>query len=105
MEQRSKISQRRGALRRQINVFHELTEHLFPPLDVYDITCNQVPFGDEVISDAEDDDKTTVPDVPRGDVEKLDLLLPSSWPGGMHPALLNARSKELQLRIARQKRL
>ena len=99
-EQRSEISQRRGALRQQIDVFHELTEHLFPSLDVYDITCNQVPFGDEVISDAEDNDKTTVPDVPRGDVEKLDLLLPSSWPGGMHPALLNARLKELQLRVA-----
>ena len=99
-EQRSEISQRHGALRRQIDVFHELTEHLFPSLDVYDITCNQVPLGDEVISDAEDDDKTTVPDVPHRDVKKLDLLLPSSWPGGMHLALLNTRSKELQLHIA-----
>src|SRR5271156_3330290 len=98
-EQRSEISQRRGALRRQIDAFHELAEHLFPSLDVYDINFNKVPFGDEVISDAEDDDETTMPHVPRGDVEKLDLLLPSSWPGRMPPELLNARYKEIQLRL------
>src|SRR5271155_3022025 len=96
-EQRSEMSQRHGALRPQIDSFHELAEHLFPSLDVYDINFNEVPLGDEVISDAEDDDKTTMPHVPRGDVEKLDLLLPSSWPGRMPPELLNARYKEIQL--------
>ena len=99
-EQHSEISQRRGALRRQIDAFHELTEHLFPSIDVYDINFNQVPFGDEVISDAEDDDETTVPHVPQGDVEKMDLLLPSSWPDRMPPELLKARYNEIQLRLA-----
>lgn len=98
-EQRAEISERRGKLRRKIDTFHELAEHLFPSLDVYDINFNQVPFGDEVISDAEDDDEITVPRVPRGDVEKLDLLLPSSWPGPRPPELLNARSKEIELRV------
>jgi len=99
-EQRSEISQRRGALRRQIDAFHELAEHLFPSIAVYDINFNQVPFGDEVISDAEDDDEITVPKVPRGDVEKMDLLLPSSWPDRMPPELLKARYNEIQLRLA-----
>lgn len=99
-EQRAEISQRRAALRQQIDAFHELAEHLFPSLDVYDINFTEVPFGDEVISDAEDDDETTVPQVPRGDVEKMDLLLPSSWPGRLPPELLNARYKEIQLRLA-----
>lgn len=99
-EQRSEIAQRRGALRRQIDAFHEMAEHLFPSLDVYDINFREVPFGDDVISDGEDDDPTTLPHIPRGDVEKMDLLLPSSWPGRIPPELLNARYKEIQLRLA-----
>jgi hypothetical protein len=99
-EQRSEIAQRRGALERQIDAFHELAEHLFPSLDVYDINFNPVPFGDEVISDAEDDDETTLPHVPWGDVEKRDLLLPSSWPGPWPAELLQAKYNEIQLRLA-----
>jgi len=99
-EQRSEIAQRRGALRRQIDDFHELAEHLFPSLDVYDINFNPIPFGDEVISDAEDDDEATLPAIPRGDVEKIDLLLPSSWPGPWPAELLQGRYNEIQLRLA-----
>jgi hypothetical protein len=86
-------------LSRQLDAFNEHAEHLFPSLDVYDIDFNQVPFGDEVISDAEEEDEMMIPHVPRGDIEKMDLLLPSSWPGPSPPELLNARSKEIELRI------
>ena len=87
-------------MRRQIDTFHESAEHLFPSLNVYEINFSHVPFGDDIISDGEDDDETTVPEVPRGDVEKMDLLLPSSWPGRLPPELSTARLTEIQLRLA-----
>jgi hypothetical protein len=99
-DQRVEIAQRRAAIQSQIDTFHELAENLFPALDVYDIDFKEIPFGDDIISDAEDDDPSTVPTIHRGDVEKMDLLLPSAWPQGLPAILSGAREKEIQLRIA-----
>ena len=99
-EQRLQITQKRETLRCQIDSFHELAESLFPRLDVYDITFDEVPAGDEIISDAEDDDPGTVPVILRGDVEKMELLMPLSWPGALPRELKSVKDKEIQLRIA-----
>jgi hypothetical protein len=99
-DQRVEIARRRAVIKSQIDTFHELAENLFPTLDVYDIHFNEIPFGDDIISDAEDDDPSTVPTIHRGDVEKMDLLLPSAWSRDLPDMLSGARDKEIQLRIA-----
>ena len=87
-------------LRTQVDQFHEKAEALFPMLDAYDVIFDQIPYGDEVISDAEDDDPETVPVIPRGEIEKMELLLPSTFPGELCEDLRDAAKKEIELRIA-----
>jgi hypothetical protein len=73
---------------------------LLPALDAYDVDFKQVPHGEEVISDAEDDDPSTIPVIASGDVEKMELLLPSTYAGVLPIMLHPARHIELQLRQA-----
>ena len=80
--------------------FHDRAELLFPLLDAYEVIFEQIPYGDEVISDAEDDDPETVPIVARGEVEKMELLLPSTFPGELPQEFQSAAKKEIELRIA-----
>jgi hypothetical protein len=80
--------------------FYNTAGTLFPTLDTYDITFHQVPYGDEIISDAEDDDPITVPVISRGNVEKIDLLLPSTFPLELPAELNRAKSIEVELRVA-----
>jgi hypothetical protein len=98
--QRKEIAKKRERLRTQVDRFHDKAEALFPMLDAYDVLFQQIPYGDDVISDAEDDDPQTVPVVAQGDVEKMELLLPSTFPGELAQELQAAAKKEIELRIA-----
>jgi len=83
-----------------VDQFHEKAEALFPMLDAYDMIFEQIPYGDDVISDAEDDDPDTVPVVAHGEIEKMEVLLPSTFPGELPPELRAAAEKEIELRAA-----
>ena len=98
--QRKEIAKKRETLRTQIDRFHDKAEALFPMLDAYDVIFRQIPYGDEVISDAEDDDPATVAVEAEGEVEKIELLLPSTFPGVLAQELQAAAKKEIELRIA-----
>ena len=97
---RIEIVKKRASLKTQIDEFNATTETLFPELDIYDVVLNEVPLGEDVISDAEDDDPLTVPVVPQGNVEKTELMLPSTLPGVLPPTLAGARLSEIELREA-----
>ena len=99
-KQRMDIVKKRTDLQNEITEFHETAGTLFPALDVYEQNLQQVPYGDDVISDAEDDDPDTVPVIPRGNVEKLELILPSTHPGTMPRDLRSAAKIEIKLRKA-----
>ena len=98
--ERTDIAKKRASLQLQIDHFHELAANLFPALEAYEVDFREIPYGDDVISDAEDDDPATIPDIPRGNVEKLELLLPSTFSGQLPQELKPARDIELQLRIS-----
>ena len=100
MTQRKEIAKKRERLQTQVDRFHDKAEALFPMLDAYDVLFQEIPYGDDVISDEEDDDPQTVPVIPRGDVEKMELLLPSTFPGELAQELQAAAKKEIELRIA-----
>jgi hypothetical protein len=99
-EARTEIAKKRSTLQLQLDQFHEQAFHLFPSLESYDIDFGEIPYGDDIISDAEDDDPWTVPDVPRGNVEKLELPLPSTFSGKIPHELMAAAEMERKLRIA-----
>ena len=94
------MPKKRAMLRTQVDGFHGKAEVLFPMLDAYDVIFEQIPYGDEVISDVEDDDPETAPVVAHGEVEKMELLLPSTFPGELAQELPAAACKEIELRIA-----
>ena len=98
--QRKEIARKRATLRTQVDQFHDKAEALFPTLDAYDVVFQEIPYGDEVISDAEDENPETVPVVVHGEVEKMELLLPSTFPGELAQELPAAARKEIELRIA-----
>ncbi|KAF8809898.1 hypothetical protein BYT27DRAFT_7282722 [Phlegmacium glaucopus] len=51
-----------------------------------------VKTSDEVISEEEDDDPATLPTI-KGDVEEMDILLPSTYPGVLPTEFNGAREK------------
>ena len=98
--QRTEIAKRRASLKHQLDQFNEQTEHLFPTFNTYDVAFEDIPYGDDVISDAEEEDPSLIPTVPRGDVEKMEVLLPSSYPGMLPLEFKMASETEIRLRIA-----
>ena len=100
VNQQKEISKKRVILRTQVDEFHDRAELLFPMINAYDIIFEQIPYGDDVISDAEDDDPETVPIIAHGNVEKMELLLLSTFPGDILLELNSAVKKEIELQIA-----
>ena len=98
--ERTDIAAKRAALQIELDRFHEMAGNLFPALDAYDINFEQIPYGDDVIFDAEDNDPEIVPSIPRGNVEKLEVLLPSTFPDPLPVELRPVRVTELKLRTA-----
>jgi hypothetical protein len=97
---RTEIANKRAALQVELDSFHDMLGNLFPTLETYDVDFEQIPYGDEVISEDEDDDPETVPIISPGNVEKLELLLPSTFPGPLPIELRVAKVAELKLRTA-----
>ena len=87
-------------LRTQVDQFHNKAEALFPMLDAYNVIFQQISYSDEVISDTEDENPETVPVVAHSEVEKMELLLLSTFPGELAQELPAAARKEIELRIA-----
>ena len=99
-EARTEIAKQRASLQLSLDEFHRQGFNLFPSLEAYDTDLGEIPYGDDIISDAEDDDPMTVPDVSRGNVEKLELPLPSTFSGRIPPELKAATEIEWKLRIS-----
>ena len=99
-KQRLDIVKKRTELQNDITEFHDTAGTLFPALNMYEQNLHEVPYGDDIISDAEDDDPATVPVIPRGNVEKMELILPSTYPGRLHRDLDAAAKIEIKLRKA-----
>ena len=98
--QRMDIAKKRAALKLHLDQFNDTTEALFPTLDAHDVIFEEIPYGDEVISDAEEDDPDLIPKITRGDVEKREILLPSSYRGLLPLELKEASKTEIRLRVA-----
>lgn len=84
-------------MRRKIDEFSDSFHQLFPNLDSEIINLKEIPYGDEDLEQEDEDDLVIVP---RGDIEKTDIFLPSTCPGILPRQLQNAADVEMTLRIS-----
>ncbi|KAF8949743.1 hypothetical protein BDZ97DRAFT_1935059 [Flammula alnicola] len=71
---------------------------LFPAVALDGVDLREIPYGDDVLGD--DEDEAYLAAVPRGEVEKMEIFLPSTCPGVLPRQLKTAAKVELKLRIA-----
>jgi len=99
-EQRVQINRKRESLTKRIDTFNNEFKQLFPTLhsESKDLTLLNIPYGEEILGEHETSE--LLADVPRGDIEKASILLPSTCPPTFHAMLGQGPKSELELRIA-----
>ncbi|KAF8952574.1 hypothetical protein BDZ97DRAFT_1768347, partial [Flammula alnicola] len=97
-DQRLQINRKRQALRRKADEFQDSFQQLFPAVALDGVDLREIPYGDDVLGD--DEDEAYLAAVPRGEVEKMEIFLPSTCPGVLPRQLKTAAKVELKLCIA-----
>ncbi|KAF8949803.1 hypothetical protein BDZ97DRAFT_1609005, partial [Flammula alnicola] len=97
-DQRLQINRKCQALRRKADEFQDSFQQLFPAVALDGVDLREIPYGDDVLRD--DEDEAYLAAVPCGEVEKMEIFLPSTCPGVLPRQLKTAAKVELKLRIA-----